>query len=141
MTVNIDEMPAGVELDILMAEALGYVQVTPLITKVIKDSDSIFMVVSGGSSIGNDKVYIRQISGEFTCFTPSIDIAVAWAVIEELHERGFYFSLTYENDGAEWNCWLNNAVGDVPASVDFEIEASSAPLAICRAVLKVMADD
>lgn len=133
--MNIDEMPAGIELDILVAEALGYTRITPLTTKVMKDSDPVFMVVSGGSSIGNDRVYIRQSTGEFTYFVPSIDIATAWEVVAQI-TAAFFLEHPF-TVGQSWYVRFENR-GDGTWQDEIAVRAvgSTAPLAICRAALK-----
>jgi len=136
--MNIDEMPAGVELDILVAKALGYIEED---CRGSHEKGFAFIVASGIHSLSNG-VHIKQVAGSnFMHFAPSVDIRNVWAVVEELHVRGFYLRLDYENEGAEWYCEINNAIGGEPASIGLEVKASSAPLAICYAALKVMGVD
>jgi Phage ABA sandwich domain len=69
-------------------------------------------------------------------FCPSTDLLDAWQVVEKIIEQFGSYSLTKIKDGGHY-CevlYWNNGAFDVIA----EVEAETAPLAICLAALKAM---
>ena len=64
----------------------------------------------------------------------SISITPAWKVLEMLHSQGNFVSISLDNDGPN-QVWINNAWGDVPATIDVEVTGDEVPLIICQAAL------
>jgi len=141
--MNIDQMPAGRELDALVAEkVMGWTQVH----RVDSTGD-----LCGVPSRGAPPSYLLP--------RYSTDIAAAWKVIEKLRQLQFTVRLVAPNEQygnsqqfstvnseSRWTSFQADSLHfrEVPyekrKEVLFETRASSAPLAICRAALKVMAD-
>lgn len=109
--MNIDEMPAGREIDALIAEKLMRLQVRM-----------------------NNNGDLLDVNGyEFPSY--STDIAAAWKVLY-LFENGTGADAVHLNwvraPGQSWTCvFRSDAVG----------HGETAPLAICRAALKQLAAD
>lgn len=66
-----------------------------------------------------------------TMFTPSVDIAHAWIVLEQFTWPQFYTRLVRTERG-NWRCDIDLNGGDGPVRSAW---AETAPLAICRAAL------
>lgn len=114
--MNIDQMPAGREMDALVAEkVMGW---TPSLSS------------QGIMWLNKDGEYER---GEHT-FHPSTDIAAAWEVVERLEAIGvLLWKLGREDHMPNWYVSVGrNFQPGVSA------EERTAPLAICRAALKAV---
>ena len=127
--MNIDEMPAGVELDALIAErVIG-------LTEFPHEWDS-----DGYGSCRNCSAecayHSFRIDGPKNCPRPpdySADIAAAWQVLEKLKERGFFAMVSTPTPGFKnWECrgWQPD-----PDRNRFIAHGKTAALAICRAAL------
>ena len=115
-----DDMPAGPELDRLVAEqVMGW---TPALAANGKD---IGLFNTGRPNVGNDDHQRWLFS-----FTPSTNIAHAWEVVERVFlARCEAFRLQWGEFFGAWRAGYGNS--DVPLGI-----APTAPLAICRAALK-----
>ena len=106
--MNIDEMRAGPKLDALIAgNVMGWRNATGA-------------WIDGIVPWATDSGYRRKAE-----FCPSTDIAVAWEVVEKL-QGTLRFGLCRRPDGG-FCCWFGE---------EMDAEASTAPLAICRAALR-----
>ena len=116
--MTIDEMPAGREMDVLVAELMGWTNLY--------------------NRFGNEMGY-RPLATH-SSFIPdySADIAAAWEVIEKLHAAGRFMCLDALGfDGEKWRCffaWTQIEKQQYP----WIGEADTAPLAVCRAALKAV---
>lgn len=63
----------------------------------------------------------------------STDIAAAWEVVEKLSPRYAIRILNDATPGPSWCCEMAHGYGN-----DIEVEAETAPLAICRAALEAI---
>jgi len=141
--MDVDQMPAGVELDVLVAEALGYVQATSMATGA---ESTVFIVVEGVPSVSDDKVYIRQGADDFTYFAPSTDIAAAWEIVQALTQQGYTLRLVGpevpDTTGylieKRWSAAFMEPQYAFTNVEQDQGRGSTPSLAICRAALKVM---
>ena len=99
-------MPAGREMDALIAENVFNVFVHRL----------------------NGSAFSVSMLNEIPHY--STDISAAWEVVEKLHKENDIFDVWHEKDtGFDWWCEVvNNGDG-------WNVNAKTAPLAICRAAL------
>jgi hypothetical protein len=148
--MNIDEMPAGTELDVLIAEALGYVRI--LVGAAKKNPPGaetfVFTVADKVPSFA-DGVYIRHVSGgDFRRFAPSTDIAAAWEVVRTLNQRGYTLRLAGPEIPDTTGYFIEESWGAAFVEPQYAFtdvgqnqgRGSTPSLAICRAALKVMAE-
>ena len=122
----IDEMPAGPEMDALMAEAMGWKQLS---RRLWHDTNGHERWIDGNMS------FIHQQPR----WSPSTDIAAAWEAVKHFHKKGYISSLRFEDDRhSAWFALPGDFTSNLYASMPLPVgEAGSAPLAICRACLKV----
>lgn len=107
--MNFATMGAGPKLDALIAgNVMGW-----------RDAAGVW--IGGVTPWATDGDYRRKAE-----FCPSTDIAVAWEVVEKL-QNTLCFELRRRSDGG-FCCWFGE---------EMRAEASTAPLAICRAALVV----
>ena len=108
--MNYDDMPAGPEMDGLVA------------TKVMEweQVDSFAWCDSDGTV----RTWDVRDGNPIRHWHPSTDIACAWEVLEKLRRHIFQLS-----DDEGWCCTF---------SMRFNAKADTAPLAICRAALKAV---
>ncbi len=121
-------MEAGKELDALVAErVMGWT--------VNRPGDRHWHALGGGlggRQVGSDCCEDRYDYGR--AFRPSQDIRSAWEVVEKLAGVGDGQSIWIDGlgfTGEEWRVVIGREVGEYVVA-----EADTAPLAICRAVLK-----
>lgn len=128
--MNYDEMPAGPEMDRLVAEkVMGWVRDSHKIPDDEPDWHA-GMTVHGPWKDGSK-------GGRYsTSWQPSINIAHAWEVVETMTSDRMFFSLANESDraGAGWQAALCRATNCEPLT--YRAVADGPALAICRAVLK-----
>ena len=112
--MDIDKMDAGREMDALVAErVMGF---------------KVQIVERKRDWFGTYKVKHYRVGNSFLP-NYSTDISAAWMVVEKID---VHFHLErYGYDTHEWVCTLD--IGNIITGV-----ASTAPLAICRAVLKAV---
>ena len=114
--MNYDEMPAGREMDALVAEkVMGW----------RLDASCGYSTWMGG------KADSRGMRWTIDGWKPSADIAAAWGVVEKVREEFRYVSVTAGNG---WSC----SAWDVEKAKrlrEVHAFADTAPLAICRAAL------
>ena len=113
--MDIDTMPAGRELDALVAE------------KVVKRDIHVYECPASPFSRKNGRC----------CCVPhySTYIAAAWEVVEKLRADGYRFRGVEEHDeDPGWRC----LVGKPSFYPSYEAHADTAPLAICPAALKAV---
>ena len=120
--IDIDTMPAGPELDRLVAE------------KVMGWRLECFANASRTPMAYSDKNAKIMASADWS---PSTNIAHAWGVVEHLERMGGLISNMYSQGG----CW---SVGIEPMPESnlhpcYRAIGSTAPLAICRAAIKAAA--
>lgn len=135
-TIDIDTMPAGREMDALVAEAMGWKRSKRTHHEYWEgrfefltspDGHQIYRVENVGDWVGNtheSEIYFRE-----KC-SYSTSIAAAWEVAEKLANEAYAMYL-YCGGAASWHCnfgqsWEGTLTG----------HADTAPLAICRAALK-----
>lgn len=106
--MNIDEMPAGTEMDRLVAEKV----------------------------MGWDPSEWHQ-GQDCRRWKPSNDIAHAWEVVEKMEATMRHFSLFYCETRCEWLCRLDKC-RCVEEDARIKAWGEAAPLAICRAALKAV---
>ena len=121
-TVDIDTMPAGREMDALVAEKVMGWEFAPELTKAT--GSDCWM------EWNEDKSDYR-VRG---CWIPSASIAAAWEVVEKLKHLGFTLGfLSNEDERLQWDV----SFGPNGMSEKNCVYEDTAPLAICRAALKV----
>jgi len=134
--VSIDEMPAGRELDALVAEkVMGW----------------CITAWNDGEPWGNREVFppfepINGIPADCDCISHSeagepphysTDIAAAWEVIEKAFRSGFGLTYLEYLEPPQWHC--NSGLPcDEFGCDELCATANTAPLAICRATLKTV---
>jgi hypothetical protein len=119
--MEIDELQAGPDLDRLVAErVMNWKPPEPSGERIAYD---------GGPPLDERSPYRIK--------PYSTDIAAAWEVLERLYHLADFMRL--ERDKTEWSCtwWLG---GSKIWHRDHRATANTAPLAICRAALKVVGD-
>ena len=142
---DIGNMPAGPELDALVAEKImGDPHWEPIpIPEIPGEPCGTTLECCPNSKDAHLawNLYIR-LNVKHRQYAPrsySTDISAAWAVVERLSSDGEYFSLTHTAGHSEFAAY---DVEDKPVWIaDFyghEGEAPAAPLAICRAALKAV---
>ncbi len=130
---NIDEMPAGRELDALVSEkVMGWVWIA---FEIAHTTDVVRRPYPGDSwdvQHGRRADFTEPIAYGWDSNLPhySTDIAAAWRVVDR--RKGEYtFILSYnQHEHTWWVCFdpVNH----------YEARADTAPLAICRAALKAV---
>jgi hypothetical protein len=116
--MNIDTMPAGQELDALVAEKVMGWDIH------FKDPE-----LRGGKEHWRDHERSTNWLPEQWC--PSSDISAAWEVLEKVQDVGSLERF----GGFGWRCEVHSVS---PNFVDCAAEGDTAPLAICRAALKAV---
>lgn len=113
------ELPAGPELDAAIAEqVMGWTK-----------SKEFWGFHRG---YGRPSLPIWEPKCRCEDWTPSTDIAAAWAVVERVNALGFTVKVMRENcAGVRYDCTTDTPLGDLCVNVT----ADTAPLAICRAAL------
>ena len=133
--MSIDDMPAGRELDALVAEkVMGW-----------QDARAFFPWPESGVMLDNYAMMpphggaIRDIA-----HVPrySTDIAAAWEVFQKVTDLGYIPAIAQCTSGWACDFWTEEAA-DETGRVDYihkfrEYGQASAPLAICRAALKAV---
>ena len=121
--MRIDEMPAGREMDVLIAEnIMGWAvhqRNTAWWVKVADENEVTTEVM--GFTYGKDR------------FAPSTNIADAWEVVEKMGNCLFACG---RSDAGAWEAYfffVNSGVGKLS-----EAHGDTAPLAICRCALMAM---
>lgn len=147
--VNYEELPAGRELDALVAERLfkwrwfNVVGVAVLVPPRVEEDwlqrPSLYTPIDGSNGLEREHIDCVRFHDsskggnqilEFPHF--STDIAAAWLVVEELHRRQLAVEIHY----AYWNSpyvkirTMAETVGDAVTE--------TVPLAICRAALRLL---
>ena len=107
--MNTDKMGAGPKIDALIAR------------KVMGWRNAKGTWIGGVIPWATDRGFRRK-----TEFCPSSDIAVAWEIVDKL-QGGLWFEL-HRQPGGGFCCWFGEEI---------RAQASTAPLAICRAALRV----
>lgn len=121
--MNVDDMPAGREMDALVAEkVMGWI-LSPA-KWLVRDRKAIAIP---GNPIG-PKTWEDLDAPGLPRY--STDIAAAWQVVEKLFAIGSFFSVESPNNGVGWSCGITRGRDTIEY-----ILADSAPLAICRAAL------
>ena len=139
--MQIDDMPAGRELDALVAEKVMGWRITAW---------------NDGEPWGNREVFppfepINGIPADCDCISHSeagepphysTDIAAAWEVFQKVTDLGYIPAIAQCTSGWACDFWTEEAA-DETGRVDYihkfrEYGQVSAPLAICRAALKVV---
>ncbi len=152
----IDALPAGRELDALVAEKVMGYEVKPLSawpdkypsredrSKLVR---SVWMVRDAMNPIcfieGNPRSpKVGDSDGHWSpCDIPSYStsIAAAWEVVEKLTKIfGLTMTRLPNDDSWEISIYRLNEDGDYMATADDIVSAATAPLAICRAALKAV---
>lgn len=129
---NIDTMPAGPEMDRLIAEkVMGW-----RLFNYETDEPAIDHLSSDGCA-WRDAQGRDGFDGEAWKWAPSADIAHAWEVVEKMEDDHEW---RIENDQGEQFPWLVEAMSlkDQSFGKLVSAEAEAAPLAICRAALKAV---
>ena len=134
--MNIDEMPAGREIDALIEK-----YVFNKMPKCGCFADDTYNGECVGADNASDCLLAEQklkkqkeIPGDCKYWRTkepesySTDIAAAWSVVEKMHSKNFY--LRYFYDG-RYGCYFT----EPPREVAY---GETAPLAICRAALKAV---
>ena len=120
--MDYNTMPAGREMDALVAEMMGWILYDP-------DRASANIYLAGSSA---------TVARPYDSFKPSTDIAPAWEVMEKM---ATYQGLSYPEDGADeaahrdystWPSFESQFYGQVLTTMT----AQEAALHICRAALK-----
>jgi hypothetical protein len=133
--MDIDLMPAGREMDALVAEkVMG--EPKPII---VDDWDSVFSRWLDGCPIESPKeawleacLYEHGDTQEWIPRPFSTDIAAAWQVMEKLKDK-FFCGIEFCGD-----CW-QASMQEREGGLDYvEGNADTAPIAICRVALKAM---
>lgn len=129
--MRIDEMPAGREMDVLIAEkVMGWAihsRNTAWWVKVTDENEVTTEVM--GFTYGKDR------------FAPSTNIAAAWEVLRKLQQDFFINIVCGRNDGRKngrirFKCDIGYY--DNSGEVEWYAEANTFPLALGRAALKSM---
>lgn len=123
--MNIDEMQAGREMDALVAEkVMGWT------TRFAKLCDYEPLRVWSNGAV----TYYDDDLPRFSTY-----IAAAWMVVEKFKADGAMFSLDFGNGKNGFSCYIRMNEKDKSGhSNEAFATADTAPLAICRAALKVM---
>lgn len=118
--MNYDDMPAGREMDALVAEK-----------------------VMGWHRLSFSKCWISGASKKerrIELWSPSTDISGAWEVVEKMREKGFIWSINYRNpvmSDLKYMPYVGfwNYTNGKPYKQGHS-DATEVPLAVCRAALK-----
>ena len=126
---DIDNMPAGREMDALIAEkVMGWrVHFRNTAWWVKAEDEKEAIVKKVGFACGNDR------------FMPSTDIAAAWKVAEKVGEK--YDCVIFrdrDTDKKPYCQFVYCDNGDEDTFEEYIAEAETVPLAICRAALKAV---
>ena len=128
--MDIDKMEAGREMDALVAELMGWT-----VNKELKTFTTWVAITSGDDWCG-----IRPLCGTtkgvWGNWSPSTDISAAWPVVEKLQSMEITIRFHPQHRGP-WKVTLFGLDGNLTFITEF---ADTAPLAICRAALKAVAD-
>ena len=120
--MNIDELPAGRELDALVAERVMGWHITDAIKKPGQDD---YGVAPGQVGV----LWVVRVPDYST------DIAAAWQVVERLIKLDAFVSLDYDFQNVDSEKWSVTFI--TRKAIDCE-SGETAPLAICRAALKAV---
>lgn len=125
---EIDALPAGRELDALVAErVMGWTNISTL-----SPQGRYF----GARHFGWHETLRGSVPehGRVALPSYSTDIAAGWEVVEKLVSLGWHFTITSLQ--GKWHAGLTKDIGDVrETAMGHE---STVPLAICRAALKAV---
>jgi hypothetical protein len=130
--MDINEMQAGREMDVKIAELMGWIW----ITEDDDQPDQIPYLIDPDED--SYLVYYPKVAEKFPAVYPSqglppfsTDIAAAWLVVEKfLDQHDFDLNNLMDNDG-EWMATIKPLNSDEYVMA----KADTAPLAICRAAL------
>ncbi len=109
-----------------------------LATKLMNfESDDIIVEDNAIGDFHRCFLYYPSINGEINeepdeIWAPSIDINHAWEIVEYLKANGH--NVTVGNDSDTWEC----LIFDASPPYRWEAEANTAPMAICKAALKLI---
>ena len=125
--MKIDEIPAGREMDALIAEKVMGWKPVPINHwlpegKGRGDKPCLWLF--------NHHPQYGEQTRSMCDFRPSTDISAAWEVAERIYQKGAQFSVKIGRPGG-WRAWVGLNVGS-------DAVAPTAPLAICRAALKTV---
>jgi hypothetical protein len=67
----------------------------------------------------------------YSHFNPTGDISEAWLAVDKLKSNSEFFSLDFEDE--VWTCEFGNQYSGM-----YEVTADTAPMAICKAALKIV---
>lgn len=132
--MNYDEMPAGREMDALIAEkVMGWTTYEEYVHGPLMHGGGMMTLYRGdGAQFKKDNT---THTWSVDCFCPSTDIAAAWEVVEKLADE------VYVEYGHRPSIQSHGNVGWL---VRFRFHrgtwADTVPLAICRAALKVVGE-
>jgi len=138
MTANVDEMPAGREMDSLVAcDIFGWTRLGEFPNEQVKSYD-------WGAPPKPSKDAIQGSSSLHIVPYYSTDIWAAFQVVDELLDGTRTFALecwSLKND--HWQVMFKGKLDEEAARYEQLVwaYAKTRPLAICRAALKVMADE
>jgi len=121
--VNVSEVLAGPELDIVMAEVV-------MRWKLLRTTESGAGWFENGDG---DEIFVgrKRPMSLLRPWTPSTSIETAWEIVEKMRADGWYFQLDDDAGGyGPWRAEFSKASEDPTLAC-----ATTAPLAICRAAL------
>lgn len=129
--MSIDEMPAGRELDALVAEkVMGFVRVADDTSDYHGVRHGTEVLLPPGETLHSLREWLPRSGpiafGYFVTQRYSTDIAAAWQVVERMRNPDFRL-----NKDGDWGCSFGGELRFVGL-------APTAPLAICRAALKAV---
>ena len=139
-------MPAGREMNVLVAEAMGEEIFLPVgnketviaidegrggIRRIPNYSTDIVTALSVAEKLELTLVPIpvSKTEGEWDCSWDHKPVAIWWAVFQASSSPSVY--LPIEQYDKEWKGWVNS----IDESITLDMVAETLPLAICRAVL------
>ena len=128
--MDIDKLE-GRELDALVAERIFKAGI-----KINRSEDEVYFHAESGLLVYPGYWFTGAVAVRSDCLTLPIhhfstDIAAAWLVVEKLKDEFGEIEITVWGGG--WGECTQVNIGDLP-----QVEADTAPLAICRAALKAM---
>lgn len=145
---EIDAMEAGPELDLQVARHVMGMRAAWTVAEILTVADDGYPYVARGVEDGKNCMLLYTRSDGVNRWSPSTNIAEAWQVIEALQNKKSYRGCELTNFSQNfmeyhWHMEFNYfvSIADDPLD-DPEIgyesaDANTAPLAICRAALKV----
>lgn len=118
-------MPAGVEIDRLMAKLMGWEQITTGLNYLVSMGTVVVFQPDGVWKFAPGLAYL---------WSPSRDIAAAWEVLEKLAEMGAWLNIGKLSGYKTWDVRgiLNEGRAGERRFINHD---ESLPLAICRVAL------